>query len=124
MGGVTSDIADSLRAHIDKVHADRVKTQYDARQLRGSVTERLSARVEALEATVGRLLANEAKLIADSIAQGQQAVFLADRASGIEDGCQERWDTQSRTNVRIHQRHADFADMSLWQRLRWLALGK
>lgn len=51
---------------------------------RGTVTERLAARLGALEPVIARLLANEAKLIADSLTAQRDIRLLQDYANGLK----------------------------------------
>ena len=74
----------------------------------GSVTERLSARLDEIEPVVGRLLKNEAKLIADALAM-EARVRMAERGLSA----------LAAVNGRL-----DFISRSFWQRLRWLVTGK
>jgi hypothetical protein len=94
------------------------------RHLRGSVSERLSARVAELEAVTARLLANEAKLIADSVTQDRLLGLLE---CSLEESIDEHRDVARRLTVMqgaTFNSLAEFCGRSFWHRLRWLALGK
>lgn len=93
-------------------------------QPRGSVTERLSARLDALEPVVQRLLANEAKLIADAVTMDQRVKLLVDYATGLQADMR-----QSERSLRLAQGATfnslvEFCGRSRWQRLRWLLTGR
>lgn len=55
---------------------ETIRVQIGGHPLRGTVTERLAARLDALEPVVQRLLANEAKLIADALTTEQRIALL------------------------------------------------
>ena len=82
----------------------------------GSVTERLSARLDEIDPVIGRMLKNEAKLIADALTTAGDVEYALKLA---RDG----WDL-----LREHERridgHSMFVGASFWQRLRWLVTGK
>jgi hypothetical protein len=87
-----------------------------AQRRHGSVTERLSARLDDLEPVVERLLANEAKLIAD-------ALTVDARVTQAEQWSQERWESDGATHKRLGDQHRAFVSRSFMARLRWLVRG-
>ncbi|HMF58846.1 MAG TPA: hypothetical protein VK595_00660 [Vicinamibacterales bacterium] len=101
----------------------------------GSVTERLSARLDEIDPVVGRLLKNEAKLIADALSI---AVTLDELRTRIGDECthrlklaQEQRAYVDYENQKLRQLQgatfnslAEFCGRSFLQRLRWLVTGK
>jgi hypothetical protein len=104
----------------------------------GSVTERLTARLDDLEPVVDRLLQNEAKLIADALTvdarigeERTHRLKLAQEQRGYVDNedrqlrqtCQERWNETGATHKRIGV-HQAFVSRGFWSRLNWLLTGR
>lgn len=82
----------------------------------GSVTERLSARLDDIEPVIGRLLKNEAKLIAD-------ALTTAARVQAHDEELGEHAQDWMEHEQRL-DRLAVFTYASFLQRLRWLVTGR
>lgn len=81
----------------------------------GSVTERLSARLDEIDPVIGRMLKNEAKLIADALRTESRFQEHDMELSQI----QHEWADHERRLDRF----ALFASATFWQRLRWLVTG-
>ena len=91
----------------------------------GSVTERLSDRLDDLEPIVERLLANEAKLIADSVRHRDDWRAHDTRFMAVDAAIH-----QLRTQHRVCNAEDRLASLEIfrtcgtfWQRLRWLVVG-
>ena len=82
----------------------------------GSVTERLSARLDDIDPAIGRMLKNEAKLIAD-------ALTTAARVQAHDEELSQHAHDWMEHERRL-DRHGMFISASFFQRLRWLVTGR
>jgi hypothetical protein len=90
----------------------------------GSVTERLSARLDEVEAIQARTLANEAKLIADSVTMDATVAQVRRDAAAQAAYVERRWLDAGRYTATVSGEHVAFVHRTFWGRLRWLVRGR
>lgn len=105
------------RAYDTRIAIERLR-------LGGSVSERHAARIAELEAVVGRLLANEAKLIADSVTMDRQMLQVLDCISALREDAEQAERDLRQADIATFTAFATFRSLSFWGRVRWVLTGR